>query len=659
MRLGNGARCSGCAMAIAAAMIASHGSAQQPAIHVDGSLQTNGDGVSWSTAFNSLDAAFGPAQSSGLPIWVKAGVYRPHPSDRSVSFTIEAPIVIYGGFEGNESVLEERDVEANPTYLDGDIDFLTFPDGPDFADRDGNSYHVVRVVATDDEETWGSEDVAVLDGLIIRGGNADGSGFDRIGGGVLVRDLSSIPSSRIWLLLQSTRLTDNSADSAGGGLAAYDSSVEFRDCVIDGNRVLGETSLTTPRIVGGAGFHASHVRATRTLIEENRAVASPGGGAAVTIVLFEPAVSTFVNVRFIENRAGETGGGLDLDVGDAELANCLFARNHAEADGSSPSGIAGAGGGLATGGGNELVVVNCTFADNTAVNDLFDTGFPPTFDDGHGAGVYRHSGSTLTIRNTVLWGNRVVVGAPGSPVEVGHHGAQLNIVASGSLSASPLAYTNIENNAGCGSSCSDPAPDGWFNIGHVALKHDPLFVDPPSNNYLHRSPAMAMAGSNADLPDDVNDVDDNGIVNEVLPLSLVLGPRVLDYPTVSPQPGIVDMGAYEWCIGDLTGDGLVDGADLGDLLNHWGACPSNDTCPWDLDQDGMVNGADLGILLNNWDCTSTAPAESMLLSGGEWMGDYLADLLETYGFEELWELLEWLDELEPWERALVFADLLH
>ncbi len=45
---------------------------------------------------------------------------------------------------------------------------------------------------------------------------------------------------------------------------------------------------------------------------------------------------------------------------------------------------------------------------------------------------------------------------------------------------------------------------------------------------------------------------------------------------------------------DLNGDGVVDGADLGILLNSWGPCAG---CAADLNGNGFVNGADLGILL--------------------------------------------------------------
>jgi hypothetical protein len=47
--------------------------------------------------------------------------------------------------------------------------------------------------------------------------------------------------------------------------------------------------------------------------------------------------------------------------------------------------------------------------------------------------------------------------------------------------------------------------------------------------------------------------------------------------------------------GDLNGDGVVDGADLGILLGQWDGAGTAD-----LNSDGTVDGADLGILLANW-----------------------------------------------------------
>jgi hypothetical protein len=50
---------------------------------------------------------------------------------------------------------------------------------------------------------------------------------------------------------------------------------------------------------------------------------------------------------------------------------------------------------------------------------------------------------------------------------------------------------------------------------------------------------------------------------------------------------------------DLSGDGTVDGVDLGILLGNWGGSGVAD-----LSGDGTVDGVDLGILLGNWGATA-------------------------------------------------------
>lgn len=56
----------------------------------------------------------------------------------------------------------------------------------------------------------------------------------------------------------------------------------------------------------------------------------------------------------------------------------------------------------------------------------------------------------------------------------------------------------------------------------------------------------------------------------------------------------------EACSSDLSGDGIVNAADLADLLGAWGPNPGH---PADLDGNGQVDAADLATLLGNWgDC---------------------------------------------------------
>ena len=64
---------------------------------------------------------------------------------------------------------------------------------------------------------------------------------------------------------------------------------------------------------------------------------------------------------------------------------------------------------------------------------------------------------------------------------------------------------------------------------------------------------------------------------------------------------LLSMDCVSPCPGDLDGDGVVAGSDLGLLFVLWGPCSGN--CPGDLDGDGQVGGSDLGLLFVAWgDC---------------------------------------------------------
>jgi formylglycine-generating enzyme required for sulfatase activity len=63
------------------------------------------------------------------------------------------------------------------------------------------------------------------------------------------------------------------------------------------------------------------------------------------------------------------------------------------------------------------------------------------------------------------------------------------------------------------------------------------------------------------------------------------------------------------CPGDITGNGVVDGADLGALLTTWGAPQGQG----DLNGDGTVDGADLGLLLTKWGPCITVPSWATLI----------------------------------------------
>jgi hypothetical protein len=77
------------------------------------------------------------------------------------------------------------------------------------------------------------------------------------------------------------------------------------------------------------------------------------------------------------------------------------------------------------------------------------------------------------------------------------------------------------------------------------------------------------------------------VSNGFIPLSIGFGGQ-LTVVVQTPRPG------------DLNGDGVVNGVDLGILLFAWGGCNPKSPCPADLNGDGVVNGVDLGILLFDW-----------------------------------------------------------
>ncbi|MEO0447947.1 MAG: hypothetical protein AAF191_17900, partial [Verrucomicrobiota bacterium] len=140
----------------------------QERIYVDSrSTAPEPDGVSWATAFSSLQEAIDLGFRSQGEIWVATGTYKPTASSlRTISFRLHPGVKLYGGFSSGSQTMDDRDWETNPTILSGDI-------GRE-GDASDNSYHVLI-----------GADEALLDGFLITGGNANGESFDGQGGGMV------------------------------------------------------------------------------------------------------------------------------------------------------------------------------------------------------------------------------------------------------------------------------------------------------------------------------------------------------------------------------------------------------------------------------------------------------------------------------------------
>ena len=114
------------------------------------------DGSSWEDAFVDLQQAIHLAKY-GDTIWVAQGTYRPTSGDdRSQYVELKNGVAIFGGFNGTETSLDERNWEENTTILSGDIGVTQ--------DSTDNSYHVLYALGVDS--------TTILDGFHIEGGYA-------------------------------------------------------------------------------------------------------------------------------------------------------------------------------------------------------------------------------------------------------------------------------------------------------------------------------------------------------------------------------------------------------------------------------------------------------------------------------------------------------
>ena len=64
--------------------------------------------------------------------------------------------------------------------------------------------------------------------------------------------------------------------------------------------------------------------------------------------------------------------------------------------------------------------------------------------------------------------------------------------------------------------------------------------------------------------------------------------------------GFIPMCPSDFELGDLDGDGSVNGSDLSILLLLFGRCPDPFSCPGDLDNNGDVDACDIALLLVEW-----------------------------------------------------------
>ncbi|MFN8475450.1 MAG: choice-of-anchor Q domain-containing protein [Anaerolineae bacterium] len=285
--LGGGALVRACLMVLALAAILAaatpiHATTDSTIIYVVPG--GTGDGTTWDKG-KDLAAALSGA-SSDSELWVKAGTYKPTSgTDRSATFALKNNVAIYGGFAGTETTRGGRNWQTNVTTLSGDIGAAN--------DTSDNSYHVVTGSGTDA--------TAILDGLTVSGGYANGSYPDTSGAGMY--NVGGSPT------LTNVVFSGNVASSAGyynglGGGMYTDSG---------GRPTLTNVVFSGNAATAGGGMYNYASAPTLTNVVFSGNAANYGGG------LYNDynCSSTLTNVTFSGNSAYYYGGGLYSDRGSS------------------------------------------------------------------------------------------------------------------------------------------------------------------------------------------------------------------------------------------------------------------------------------------------------------------------------------------------------
>ncbi|HKQ48756.1 MAG TPA: thrombospondin type 3 repeat-containing protein [Phycisphaerae bacterium] len=295
-------------------------------LYVDSDATGANDGSSWEDAFPELRVALQvancpPGDNIVTEIWVADGEYKPSGTgDRSKSFVLRNGLAIFGGFASGESMLSERDPEANLTVLTGD---LLSNDGPDFFGNGDNSYNVVEAP---ESATSG----VILDGFTITAGNANSGvsgGPNARGGGIYIEGTPLIRKCKI--------VANSCGDGGGGAYTTGTGGLAFVKCLFQGNRNTDGTFTGGGMRIGGGS-----VGVINCTFLKNTTVAS-GGGISIQAA---GASANVVNSVFSGNESNNGSGAGIYSIGTLTVTNCSFTRN----DSSSSGGGVRNNGGTAT-----------------------------------------------------------------------------------------------------------------------------------------------------------------------------------------------------------------------------------------------------------------------------------------------------------------------
>ena len=438
----------------------------------------------------------------------------------------------------------------------------------------------------------GETNSTVFKNLLITGGS------DFSGGGMYIEESS--PS------LVGCRFMNNYATNGfGGGVCSINGNLSLVDCTFVGNiagvggGVYNQPQYNTAHEIRGCSF------------QNNQAVnGNSGYGGGLN---HSRGFLNISNCDFVTNSASGGGGGISEYASyGLHINNCTFTGNSAQG-----------GGGVDTGGIGGCTIVSSTFNGNhSTTNGGAIQSASPTFyiinsrltnnvADSLGSAVFMlyadqqpamfvncmidnnatSKGATVSIHGTVAtkFLNTAIINNNGPSLYLeGWEGHQVDVHNSIIWGNTPISisvmgdlavdvrFSNIEGSWE-GEENIDTDPLITFNEGAVILDSESPCID---------------NGSNALLPVDALDLDDDGDVFESLPLDFFGELRI---GGVSVDIGAIEYHAQE-CLGDLNGDLIVNITDLLTIIAQWGLTDS----PADVNEDGTVNVSDLLIVISNW-----------------------------------------------------------
>ncbi len=299
------------------------GNIQAAIIYVNSNATGNNNGTSWINAFSNLQNALSVSMP-GDEIWVASGIYKPsETNNRASQFVMKNGVNLYGGFSGIETNINQRDIEANPTTLSGDIG--------EIGSNNDNSRTLVRIVniATD----------LIFDGFRVV------SSYDEVGsaGGFYIFTNTGNISIKNCIIF------NNYAYSSGGGVFIKSSNVTFAD-----TEFLYNSSFD----YGGGAIYASNASLANITIQNCKFIGNTSRSGGV--IKFD-GNNLLINKTLITNNSNTSGSGL-IEIGGT--SNCLFTISNSLVIGNVLTNSGGSIISSYTSGSNSSKIINVTICHN-------------------------------------------------------------------------------------------------------------------------------------------------------------------------------------------------------------------------------------------------------------------------------------------------------